>query len=205
MEKLPLSVRISLISLIIINLASILGILFLGWSAGFILLAYWLESFVIGLYTVLKMAKTTKMGEIKTNVAGKNVPPSKFFLIPFYIFHYGIFMFVHLMFLLVIIGMSSSLSDFANMAVWLPVFFVGLLISHGISYKQNFIGNKEYANTTVSKVMMSSYARIVPMHLAIIFGFMLGSPAIVLVLIKTGIDVFSHVLERRKIGTISNA
>ena len=202
MKKLPPSVKVSLIALILINLASVLGIIFLKWNSGFILLSYWLESLVVGFYTVLKMRKARKIGDVKAHIGSKSVKPEKYFLIPFFIIHYGIFMFGHLAFLLVIVSINSNINSVTDTIIWLPIFFIALLLSHGISYRQNFIGNKEYENKDVSQIMMSPYARIIPMHIAILVGFMLGSPAILLVLIKTVIDVFSHIKEREKYGAV---
>jgi hypothetical protein len=201
-QKLPQSVRASLVALVIINLASILGIIFLHWSSAFILLAYWLESLVIGFYTLLKMGKASKIGDIKSTVNGKPVPTSKSGLMLFFIFHYGFFMLGHLIFLLAITLVSSSFTQLLNLFYWLPVFFAGLLISHGISYKQNFIGNKEYESQTAGGLMIKPYKRIIPMHLTIMFGFILGSPAILLVILKTFIDAYSHISERKNAGTM---
>jgi hypothetical protein len=198
MGKIPTSVRLSLIALITVNLSTILGITFLGWSSGFILMGYWIESLVVGFYTILKMNKASKMGQIKATVNDKPVKLKKPAIIRFFILHYGIFMLGHLMFVVTILIAGSDLGDIFNLIPWLPVFFIGLMISHGISYKQNFIGNEEYLNKTVSQVMIDPYKRIIPMHLAILFGFLFASPAILLVLIKTTVDVYSHLHERRK-------
>ena len=49
---------ISDISLLIVNLIPLFGALFLGWSLFSILIIYWLESAVIGFYTLIKMIIT---------------------------------------------------------------------------------------------------------------------------------------------------
>jgi uncharacterized membrane protein YphA (DoxX/SURF4 family) len=82
-----------------------------------------------------------------------------------------------------------------------------LFISHGISFVHNFILKGEYLHTTGQQLMTNPYSRIVVMHIAILGGAFLsgavGSPVavlIVLVVLKTIIDLKLHFREHKKFG-----
>lgn len=79
---------------------------------------------------------------------------------------------------------------------------VGLAISHTASFVINFVGRGEYHRVSAARQMFAPYGRLVILHLTILFGAFLslaiGSPIgaiVVLVLIKTVVDVAFHVRE----------
>ncbi len=83
------------------------------------------------------------------------------------------------------------------MNVW-PA-FLGVCLSHGISFFYNFIGKQEFRRSTPEKQMMAPYGRIILMHLTNIFGgwliLALGAPILALVLVivlKVASDVRAH-------------
>ena len=51
----------ALVALIVANLIPLVGVLFLGWSVWNILVIYWLENGIVGVFNVLKMS--TAAGE----------------------------------------------------------------------------------------------------------------------------------------------
>ena len=211
----------STVALIVVNFLPVLGGLFLGWDIRGVLLVYWAENLVIGFYNAVKMAK----------IKGEE-GPSKFFLIPFFAFHFGGFCAAHGFFIVMFLasgfageelGNGFELMDgafdspppfifftmFVNIShfIWetfgfsfvIPV--LGLFVSHGISFKQNFLDKKEYENTTLAQQMFKPYGRIVILHVSIIFAalpvFLLGSPMpllILLVVLKTIVDLFFHLV-----------
>jgi hypothetical protein len=76
---------------------------------------------------------------------------------------------------------------------------IGLFVSHGISFMQNYLWRKEYASLTIAKLMNQPYKRIVILHVAIIAGavpvMMVGSPVplmCILVLLKVSMDIHLH-------------
>ncbi len=78
----------------------------------------------------------------------------------------------------------------------------GLAISHIVSFFVNFLGRREYLDVTPERQMFAPYGRLVILHLTILFGaFMslaIGSPVgaiVVLVLLKTGLDLSLHLRE----------
>jgi hypothetical protein len=82
-----------------------------------------------------------------------------------------------------------------------------LCASHAFSFFHNYLAGGEYRNVALPQLMMRPYGRIVLLHLTIIFGGMLvmalGSPVAALVLLvtlKTAIDLGAHMVERKKLG-----
>ncbi len=82
---------------------------------------------------------------------------------------------------------------------------IALFLSHGASFVLNYIGRGEYMTASPSRQMGSVYGRVVVLHLTIIFGSMfvafLGAPIgalLVLVALKTALDLGLHLRERRK-------
>lgn len=189
--------KLSLGMLIAMNLIPLGGAIFAGWDVGFILLVYWAENVVIGAYNVLKMVMAR---------GGDGFDASAFFLIPFFTVHYGGFCFVHGVFVLVL-GQGGKLGGrfdpFEQLmqsftgALLIPV--LGLAISHGVSFFQNYLGRGENLKTTAPQLMAAPYGRIVILHVVILFGgfvvMLCGSPLpllILLVLVKIAIDLGLH-------------
>jgi hypothetical protein len=114
-------------------------------------------------------------------------------LILFFLVHYGLFMTVHLVFLLSFFSLPRL-----PVAQWLLTTLL-LFTSHGISYLVYFIGRGESRSISASEQMARPYGRIAVMHLTIIFGAMvlqaLHAPAVVLALLvgfKILFDLASH-------------
>jgi len=87
---------------------------------------------------------------------------------------------------------------------------LSLFASHGISFIYNYFIKGEYARTNYKKLMTQPYTRVVIMHITILGGafltMALGSPAallLILVALKTIIDVKMHLLEHKKAGVKS--
>lgn len=215
--------RLPLISLLGANAIPLFGVLFFGWDAFGIVLLYWSENVAVGFYNVLKIA-LVKVKEPKEHLG-------KLFMIPFFMVHFGGFTGIHGIFVLTMFGKSdgdfmhrtSWPCFFAFIQVLLnvvreafsimtPEMRLGILAlfgSHGISFVYNYLIKGEYARTNPGKLMGAPYARVVVMHVAIIAGgfvlVALKSPAVlllVLVVLKTFVDVKLHFYEHRKKGVV---
>ena len=98
--------------------------------------------------------------------------------------------------------------------VWTSVAIgaIALFLSHGASFLLNYIGRGEYLTASPSGQMGASTARVVVLHLTIIFGSFvvafIGSPVgalMVLVVLKTAFDLGLHLREHRKSGPLPTA
>lgn len=84
---------------------------------------------------------------------------------------------------------------------------IGLAISHGASFVINFVGRREYLRISPAAQMFAPYGRLMILHVTIIFGAIvslsIGSPVgaiVVLVLLKTAIDLVLHRREQGRLG-----
>jgi hypothetical protein len=214
--------NIPLIALLVANVIPLWGVLFLGWDAFLIVLLYWTENLVVGFYNVLKMALACPP---ETRHPATHL--SKLFFIPFFIIHYGGFTAVHGLFVLsmfekgegqwmagdswpcFLVFVQLLLNVIRQMFSAVPpaarFVFLCLFISHGISFVYNYLLKREFASARVDKLMGAPYSRVVVMHISILGGCFLlvavGSPVtllLVLVVLKTALDVTFHLREHRK-------
>jgi hypothetical protein len=175
------------ILLVAVNLLPLAGVLFFNWSVYEILLLFWAENLVIGLYAIARLVTL-----YRRNGDGRTL-----LLIPFFCVHFGLFTLVHGIFVMAIFRPEDHVSGQAGMSLWIP--FLALLISHGASYVMNFLGNREYNRMEGGDVMFAPYRRVIILHLTIIFGgalvMWLGEPVFaltLLVVLKIVIDIVTH-------------
>ncbi|HET7182586.1 MAG TPA: DUF6498-containing protein [Candidatus Limnocylindrales bacterium] len=216
----------SAIVLIAANLIPLVGVLFFGWSLWTILVLYWLENGIVGFWNVPKIllaggvaqqraldaaaavrppagSGTQPMGvsavhTFGDDVAGRAGAGGRAALAVFFLMHYGIFWFVHGIFVFLLPsffggtgavectpgdltidpnGFPIPLTD-ADCAggfgtiVWSSVVIgaVALFLSHGASFLLNYVGRGEYLTTTPMRQMAAPYGRVVVLHVTIIFG-----------------------------------
>ena len=206
-----------------VNLIPLVGAIFWGWNVYTLLILYWLENGIVGVFNVAKMSLAQGPLDTRSGAAEAVTSVSRLTLIPFFIVHYGLFWVVHGVFVM-------SLPMFIDIGRAVPIFpsdngFPGvaddvavgprwdlvawgalaLVISHGASFVLNYIGRGEYRTARLGMLMFAPYARLVALHLTIILGgilsISLGSPVgsvIVHVAIKTAIDLALHIREHRR-------
>jgi hypothetical protein len=187
----------SVAMLVLSNLVPLIGVWFFGWDRWSIVFLYWMESAVIGFYTILKMILAK--GVPKKPVTG--LGSMRLFLILFFMIHFGGFMIVHLalltgahMLITAIAGTGESASSMFSMMLSGGS---SMFLSHGASFIMNYWLGREYERVTPAQVMISPYPRIVLMQFVSFFCFILFAPEVVMVLFKMMFDVLGHILERR--------
>jgi len=194
--------RASSLALLTANLMPLLGVLALNWDVTPIMVFYWSENLVVGFYNVLKMRLAQgSVASSGTTLNGRPVQQSdRRAMIVFFIVHYGMFTLCHGIFVLVMFG-----ARFSGIFSELGLALLFLTISHGISFRRNFIGRGEYQKVAFTTLFWQPYGRVVVMHLTILGGGAWaqakGSPVyalVVLVTLKTIIDLGLHFLEHRK-------
>jgi len=196
----------SLVALVIANAVPILGVLFLGWTVFPLVLLYWLENVVVGGFNVAKLL-----------IAQPREPAywlGKFFLIPFFLVHFGGFTYIHGVLVVALFGPKGTqpfdlltavpAAIRANQLGW---GVLSLVISHGLSFYSNYIKSGEYQRASLNALMAQPYGRVIVLHLTVLFGgwvvMLLGSPVfalVLLVVLKTAADWRAHQAERRKFG-----
>ncbi|MFL5714926.1 MAG: DUF6498-containing protein [Chloroflexota bacterium] len=202
-------------ALIVANAIPLFGVLFLGWNVWTILTIYWLENGVVGIFNILKMSKAAGPEPAGSSAVRYNGRPiiggaaAKATLIPFFVIHYGIFWVVHGIFVLTLPqfqAFGDETAGIANDPVSVAFVLIGLAISHGISYRLNYIGRGEYLRTSVARQMGAPYGRLFVLHLTIIVGGMAiaftgasSAAVLVLVVLKTALDLGLHLAEHRDV------
>jgi len=201
-----LSGRYSIAVLIAANLLPLVGVLFWGWDVFFLLLLFWCENVIIGVFGIARLIVASD-----TENAGEGL-----FLPAFFLIHYGGFMFGHFMLLFAMYsshaagaGQSAEPADYYSMVIenlnWIAV--VALFISHGWSFVENYMGKREYENLRPGAAMALPYRRVMITHVALLAGgFFLverGQPLVglvLLVLLKIILDVTFHRREHSRLG-----
>ena len=219
--------RASSLVLILANLIPLLGVLLFEWTVLSILLLYWAESVVVGVLNVARMiacdsdnvlpgllalANKPVPDEVRENMPQIAGAALKYFLIPFFVVHYGAFCFGHLTAVVGIFGSGGfglragpALAELWQPSVWIAV--AAVFASHLYSFIANFIGEGEYKRANLMLLMHRPYGRIIAMHIAIVLGaglvIWLGSPLpmlLILILIKIFLDTRMHEKERGKLS-----
>jgi len=212
------------------NIIPALGVLFFGWDAFLVVFVYWVENAVIGVFTVLRIA-LARPSERTATAGDKLASISTGFkgcLIPFFIVHYGMFMLVHLAFIVILLGtnlpfafgrgpvsidnpVAEAAGFFHRFDTWTIVTLIAavgsLVFEHGWEFYRGYVQSGQFRTADVSAEMFRPYARIVVLHLAILFGgfalVFLGLPRIMvvlLVILKTGLELRQRPRENRGDG-----
>jgi len=200
----------STIMLIIANLIPLVGVLWWGWDVGYLLLTYWAENGIIGIFNIFKMIFSKKT-VIRDNWMVDLLARTPAIL--FFIVHYGIFWIGHGFFVMDLSrkfiwkSWNVSLVPLNEIRLILPG-LIGLFISHGFSFVDNYLLGKEKYKASISNLIIQPYIRVMVLHITIMLGFfcaiLLDQPLgfiVVMVLLKIGIDMVAHLKERTSFST----
>lgn len=202
-----------------LNLIPVACVVLFGWHAGVLLLLYWTENVVIGAFNVLKMG----VSGIAWGLAGTL---ACLFLIPFFIFHYGLFSFVHGTFV-TIMGFgpgevrSISLTGLYELVMRLareePGFqrsLMAIVAAQGVSFIFDWLlpgGPRKFNPMTQ---MFTPYPRVVVLHFTIMVAaipvLLLSSPVwmvAALAIIKTVFEVrgFDSIIDEAALRQADNS
>ncbi len=203
----------STLVLLAANAIPLAGVLLWHWDVFLLLMLYWMETLVIGVWTLAAVAVSPgdAMGKSAQN-------QSRLFLVPFFTVHSGIFMSAHFLFLWDLFAGAwaarvHNVRDFIAVIVigtglWLPL--VALFISRGFSFLLSsygahfipdrfaFLRPRTEETRKSGSVLFGFYGRIVTMHVAIIFGGFLAqhigamAPLLLLIALKVAADLGFH-------------
>ncbi|MCA8952382.1 MAG: hypothetical protein KDE27_22925 [Planctomycetes bacterium] len=187
------------LALILANLVPAAGLLFFGWHLFDLLAVYWSENVIIGGFMLLRIAASPKIP-----IGGK------LFLLPFFATHYGLFCFVHGVFLVAIFGDGSAPADFYRAPAHLlataagegyGLGLVALAGSHAVSFVQNYLRRERQI---AAPNPFAPYGRVIAMHLVVMAGALLtlgfdAGPLFTTLLVaaKIAVDVATHRAEHR--------
>ncbi|HTW91620.1 MAG TPA: DUF6498-containing protein [bacterium] len=163
-----------------------------------VMMIYWAQSVAIGAVNVLRILALREYSTDDFRMGGPLSPSAgtKLKVAGFFTLHYGFFHVVYLVFILA--AMTRGRVD-----VNVPFVFFGAALFAGSDLAALALHwNAETRGRNIGQVMFAPYLRIVPMHLAIIFGgFVNYHPGLTLGLfqgLKTVADVFTHLMQHRR-------
>jgi hypothetical protein len=163
-----------------------------------VMMIYWSQSVAIGVVNVLRILALREYSTEDFRMGGPLSPSAgtKLKIAGFFALHYGFFHVVYLVFILA--AMTRGHVD-----VNVPFVLYGAALFAGADLAALALHwNSETRGRNIGRVMFAPYARIVPMHLAIIFGgFVNFHPGLTLWLfqgLKTIADVLTHLVHHRR-------
>jgi hypothetical protein len=200
--------RPSVLLLIGANSVPLIGIPVFGWRTLDLLLLFWLENIVVGLFSVARMAAVAPLDLRQWG--------TKLYAIPLFLLVFAMFTAFHGAVIVTLFGggfdfVSRRLDEFGwtPMLIWdiikehrLQPGLLALGASHGFSFAWNYLAGGEFRKTTLEKQSQQPFLRLALLQFAVILGVFLVAitrlpPAAlaVLVALKTGLDVWLHLLE----------
>jgi len=181
---------LSNIELIVTNLVVIYLAITQNWDTREILLTYWLQSVIIGIFQFIKILDLQQFAAdgvlIGSRLLTNNNQIKRFYAL-FFLFHYGLFHLVYIIFILTGIRSASPPVSFSALLLPTLIFFVNHLVSFFVNRPTD-----SNSNRYIGYLMAAPYIRIIPMHLTLIFGFALGLPKLFFLLIRAATDLISH-------------
>ena len=191
----------SLAITVIANLVPLYGVLAWGWDLFSLILLYWLETAVIGLFAVARMALGGR---------GMAIP-----LIAFFVVHFGIFMTVHLFLVISLFGGGDGLAALGHLRDMLGereflIAIAALIGGHLVSFIADGAParagkQRSWDRRDSGDAMKAAYGRVFVTHLTILIGaalvMMLNARAAAfatLVALKTGAEILAEIRAQPK-------
>jgi hypothetical protein len=187
------------------NVLFVITLLFIGETDAFsIVMAYFMETLIIGVIHIFKMYKILKYA----NTTGvKRTPNNGGGMILFFIFHYTFFVAIQSVFVFVLLEMKDPKIDafhlLNNIAHVVQTYkgiypiLISLAVFNIADFYLNFLMPKAYQNITIEESFLGPYGRIVVQQFAVllgffffIFSFALDIIAILIVGIKALVDFY---------------
>jgi hypothetical protein len=173
-----------------VDLLPVFAVLVLGWGAAPLVFLYWLENLVIGVMTVVRMLTVGAMNGVATVLGA-------LFMSAFFTVHYGMFCFVHGIFLVALsTDMSQATTDgplnhgfpgidtlISYMLGFAPgmVTILAMILAFNVAvYLIDGLMRGELQDGDLNEEMGAPYGRIIVVHIGIFAGFgamvVLGEP-----------------------------
>lgn len=178
------------------NLVSMVLAMTQGWPLAQIMWIYWGQSVMIGVINVIRMLSLTEFtikGMTMNDAPVPETEAGKRSVATFFALHYGIFHLAYFVFL----WQEQPLNALKmNEALLMMLAFSAFVGSHSFSYMHNLKADFRQKKPNLGTLMFYPYLRIIPMHLAIIFGGAVAGVGMPLFMgLKTLADAGTHMIE----------
>lgn len=167
--------------LIVVNLIPLYGVWFEGWDAKEIFIVYCLETVIIGIVNVVKMACITifvRQKDLWENGGGTSMQSGWFFIF-FFIIHYGFFVFIQTQLFFAVSGMipnGSMLMKYSKIPALLGdngklmlLIFIAYYTMQSIF---GFFSSGAYKTISLGRQMFEPYIRVFVQQFVVILGSM---------------------------------
>ena len=167
--------------LILVNLIPLYCVWFEGWNASQVFLVYCLETVIIGLINVLKMACVTIFVK-KTDVwqnDGASTMQSGWFFIFFFIIHYGFFVFIQTQIFFSVSGLipgHAFMGGYSKIPALLgnngKLMLLIFIAYYSVQTFFEFFMTGNYKTISMGRLMFEPYIRIFVQQFVVILGSM---------------------------------
>lgn len=185
----------SFLSLLVSNLLVIFLAVFENWDTATVLWVYWIQSIIIGFFQFFRILSLKQFSTEKFTINNQPVQPTQATKVTtalFFAFHYGFFHLIYAIFLFTLF--TKQLLDRMYLFTGGGIFF----INHFFSYRHNKRLDEQKVQR-IGTLMFAPYKRIIPMHIIIVLGGILGQGAlIVFLLLKTATDLVLHTMKHHR-------
>lgn len=168
-----------------------------GWDLPLMMVIYWAQSVIIGIFHFFRILLLRSFSTDGFTSNGQRVPETaegKRSTALFFAVHYGLFHLVYAVFLFL-----PHAKEVGEGLFWILVSVAGFLAGHAYSFYQNVRADLA-GRPNLGTMMFLPYARILPMHLTILFGSQVqpGTGSLLLFSgLKTVADYVMHIVEHR--------
>lgn len=199
---------LSKISLVLNNLVILVGVVYLKWNASSVFLLYWIETLVIGIFTVFKVFLTKDIEKKRFYTKQEIVKRGRF--INLFIFGELIFIFTTFFSFTISVGLPSFFIENVEFELNLFISIISMFLSHGISFMVNFFLPKVYLKTSTDFLFENIFNRLLVLALVNVFGGIIfistmstTMPLVLFIIIRTLVDLSSHTHEHGRLNLIS--
>jgi hypothetical protein len=194
------------------------------WPMLLLMTTYWVQSVVIGWYSGRRMLELRRFfangvrydedeppdEHVRRLIAAGLPTPERFAkrnTVKFFAMHYGLFHFIYLFIMLIVIQTGEKPGGMAVPEImqrdllWIAAISLAFVLTHRASFFRNLEHDRQ-GRPNIGTLMFLPYARVIPMHLTFIFGLTMGYTGAVLFFgaLKTFADVLMHWVEHRVLG-----
>lgn len=196
------------LQLVASNAASVVWALREHWPLILLLVPYWVQSVVIGWYyrrRILALQRFSTDGFTMNDQPVEETPSARASVALFLTMHFGFFHLIYAIFLGVFAA-TGTLGSIAGLDRGDLLAVLGLaalfVVTQQSEFRRNVVADRRL-RPNIGSMMFLPYLRVVPMHLTIILGAMLGGGAAALVLfgvLKTAADVGMQIFGQRLVA-----
>ena len=205
--------------IIVANLIPLYGVLYLNWEPGILFLVYCMETVIIGIFNILKISVVNLFAQKDdaTLYFGFKKPTGGWLLILFFIFHYGLFVFIQTQIFFhsnnflnddsFIVGYAKVVNGLGEDGRLVLLIF---LCSYTLQTIYNFIFSGQYKTISMTSLLFQPYGRIFIQQFVVIVGSMfltLGGGKIfmaIFIIIKIIFEVYINFDKFIQTNQISN-